>query len=166
MNPRPKPEPLDDRAHPAGRRRAEVRRGGRPRDRRHRRGPARASSARSAATPRPRQTSCWRRCSRTACSATPRGQDELCPCKTSTARGRRAACCWSRSSRWPPIRRTACARASRPPRRRDEGRRLFDYFVGQARTKHPVVETGEFGADMQVSLVNDGPVTFWLQTNG
>ncbi|HEY4801926.1 MAG TPA: D-aminoacyl-tRNA deacylase, partial [Paraburkholderia sp.] len=29
--------------------------------------------------------------------------------------------------------------------------------------KHPIVETGEFGADMQVSLVNDGPVTFWLQ---
>jgi D-tyrosyl-tRNA(Tyr) deacylase len=46
----------------------------------------------------------------------------------------------------------------------DEGRRLFDYFVGAARGKHPVVETGEFGADMQVSLVNDGPVTFWLQT--
>jgi D-aminoacyl-tRNA deacylase len=45
----------------------------------------------------------------------------------------------------------------------DEGRRLFDYFVTQARAKHPVVETGEFGADMQVSLVNDGPVTFWLQ---
>ena len=45
----------------------------------------------------------------------------------------------------------------------DEGKRLFDYFVGQARTKHPIVETGEFGAEMQVSLVNDGPVTFWLQ---
>ncbi|SAK39867.1 D-tyrosyl-tRNA(Tyr) deacylase [Caballeronia hypogeia] len=45
----------------------------------------------------------------------------------------------------------------------DEGKRLFDYFVGQARAKHPVVETGEFGAEMQVSLVNDGPVTFWLQ---
>jgi D-aminoacyl-tRNA deacylase len=45
----------------------------------------------------------------------------------------------------------------------DEGKRLFDYFVTQARAKHPVVETGEFGADMQVSLVNDGPVTFWLQ---
>jgi D-aminoacyl-tRNA deacylase len=45
----------------------------------------------------------------------------------------------------------------------DEGKRLFDYFVSQARAKHPVVETGEFGADMQVSLVNDGPVTFWLQ---
>lgn len=47
----------------------------------------------------------------------------------------------------------------------DEGRRLFDYFVAAARTKHPIVETGEFGADMQVSLVNDGPVTFWLQTH-
>ncbi|POR56105.1 D-tyrosyl-tRNA(Tyr) deacylase [Paraburkholderia eburnea] len=46
----------------------------------------------------------------------------------------------------------------------DEGRRLFDYFVAAAREKHPTVETGEFGADMQVSLVNDGPVTFWLQT--
>jgi D-aminoacyl-tRNA deacylase len=45
----------------------------------------------------------------------------------------------------------------------DEGRRLFDYFVAAAREKHRAVETGEFGADMQVSLVNDGPVTFWLQ---
>ena len=45
----------------------------------------------------------------------------------------------------------------------DEGKRLFEYFVAQARVKHPIVETGEFGADMQVSLVNDGPVTFWLQ---
>jgi D-aminoacyl-tRNA deacylase len=45
----------------------------------------------------------------------------------------------------------------------DEGRRLFDYFVAAARTQHSLVETGEFGADMQVSLVNDGPVTFWLQ---
>ena len=46
----------------------------------------------------------------------------------------------------------------------DEGKRLFDYFVAVARAKHPIVETGEFGADMQVSLINDGPVTFWLQT--
>ncbi|MCP3722107.1 D-aminoacyl-tRNA deacylase [Paraburkholderia sp. CNPSo 3272] len=45
----------------------------------------------------------------------------------------------------------------------EEGRRLFDYFVAAAREKHTTVETGEFGADMQVSLVNDGPVTFWLQ---
>lgn len=45
-----------------------------------------------------------------------------------------------------------------------DGLRLFDYFVQQARLKHAVVETGRFGADMQVALVNDGPVTFWLQT--
>jgi D-tyrosyl-tRNA(Tyr) deacylase len=45
----------------------------------------------------------------------------------------------------------------------DEGRRLFDYFVSQARTAHNPVETGRFGADMQVSLINNGPVTFWLQ---
>lgn len=45
----------------------------------------------------------------------------------------------------------------------DLGKRLFDYFVAQARARHPVVATGQFGADMQVSLTNDGPVTFWLQ---
>ena len=44
-----------------------------------------------------------------------------------------------------------------------EGKRLFDYFVQKARARHATVETGEFGADMQVSLTNDGPVTFWLQ---
>lgn len=41
----------------------------------------------------------------------------------------------------------------------DEGRRLYDYFVTQARQAHPLVQTGQFGADMQVHLVNDGPVT-------
>jgi len=41
----------------------------------------------------------------------------------------------------------------------DEGRRLYDYFVAQARLAHPVVQTGEFAADMKVRLVNDGPVT-------
>lgn len=40
---------------------------------------------------------------------------------------------------------------------------LFAYFVRAAKAKHAQVETGEFGADMQVSLTNDGPVTFWLQ---
>ena len=45
----------------------------------------------------------------------------------------------------------------------DEGRRLYDRFVAQARTAHPVVETGVFAADMQVHLVNDGPVTIPLQ---
>ncbi len=41
----------------------------------------------------------------------------------------------------------------------DEGRRLYDHFVAQARAAHPVVQTGQFAADMQVFLVNDGPVT-------
>lgn len=41
----------------------------------------------------------------------------------------------------------------------DEGRRLYDYFVEQARVSHPVVQTGQFAADMQVHLANDGPVT-------
>lgn len=41
----------------------------------------------------------------------------------------------------------------------DEGRRLYDYFVDKARAAHPQVQTGRFGADMQVHLVNDGPVT-------
>jgi D-aminoacyl-tRNA deacylase len=43
------------------------------------------------------------------------------------------------------------------------GKQLYDYFVTQAKLKHSVVATGEFGSDMQVSLVNDGPVTFWLR---
>jgi D-tyrosyl-tRNA(Tyr) deacylase len=42
-------------------------------------------------------------------------------------------------------------------------RELFDYFVQRAREQHGQVETGQFGADMKVSLTNDGPVTFWLQ---
>ena len=40
---------------------------------------------------------------------------------------------------------------------------LYEYFVGQCRQKEITTETGRFAADMQVSLVNDGPVTFWLQ---
>jgi D-tyrosyl-tRNA(Tyr) deacylase len=45
-----------------------------------------------------------------------------------------------------------------------DGRRLFDYFVNRAAVKHGKVETGQFGAQMQVSLTNDGPVTFWLES--
>jgi D-tyrosyl-tRNA(Tyr) deacylase len=41
---------------------------------------------------------------------------------------------------------------------------LFDYVVRLARSSHPEVTSGVFGAHMQVSLVNDGPVTFWLET--
>ncbi|APZ43629.1 D-aminoacyl-tRNA deacylase [Acidihalobacter ferrooxydans] len=45
----------------------------------------------------------------------------------------------------------------------EEGQRLFDFFVAQARRRHPRVEVGVFGARMAVESVNDGPVTFWLQ---
>lgn len=44
-----------------------------------------------------------------------------------------------------------------------EGRRLYDSFVAKARAAHPVVATGEFAADMQVALINDGPVTIPLR---
>jgi D-tyrosyl-tRNA(Tyr) deacylase len=44
-----------------------------------------------------------------------------------------------------------------------EGRRLFEFIVQRARASHAPVATGEFGAMMQVELVNDGPVTFWLR---
>ncbi|KAF7599732.1 MAG: D-tyrosyl-tRNA(Tyr) deacylase [Candidatus Dactylopiibacterium carminicum] len=46
----------------------------------------------------------------------------------------------------------------------DLARTLFDSFVESARSRHGKVACGEFGADMQVSLLNDGPVTFWLET--
>lgn len=44
-----------------------------------------------------------------------------------------------------------------------DGRRLYDYFVAQARVAHPDVQTGRFAAEMQVHLVNDGPVTIPLR---
>lgn len=40
---------------------------------------------------------------------------------------------------------------------------LYEHFVAQCRAAGMVTETGRFAADMQVSLTNDGPVTFWLQ---
>jgi len=46
----------------------------------------------------------------------------------------------------------------------DVARELFGYFLRQAQRQHPLVESGRFGADMKVSLTNDGPVTFWLET--
>ena len=46
----------------------------------------------------------------------------------------------------------------------EEGARLFDFVLQRAQTRVARVHSGEFGADMQVSLVNDGPVTFWLET--
>jgi D-tyrosyl-tRNA(Tyr) deacylase len=47
----------------------------------------------------------------------------------------------------------------------EQARLLFAGFVAAARAAHPQVASGEFGADMRVSLVNDGPVTFWLRAN-
>ncbi len=44
-----------------------------------------------------------------------------------------------------------------------QGQLLFDYLFHQAQEKHQKVASGRFGADMQVHLLNDGPVTFWLQ---
>ncbi len=46
----------------------------------------------------------------------------------------------------------------------DEARALFAHLVREAEARHAPVASGEFGADMQVELVNDGPVTFWLES--
>ena len=47
----------------------------------------------------------------------------------------------------------------------DLARGLFAGLLARARERHPVVAAGVFGADMQVELVNDGPVTFWLRAD-
>ncbi len=46
-----------------------------------------------------------------------------------------------------------------------ESEPLFSYLVDRARAVHAPVAAGRFGADMQVSLTNDGPVTFWLRAD-
>ncbi|ETA51062.1 D-aminoacyl-tRNA deacylase [Ponticoccus alexandrii] len=45
-----------------------------------------------------------------------------------------------------------------------EGERLYEYFAAQVQAQGLAVATGRFGADMAVSLVNDGPVTIWMDT--
>lgn len=45
----------------------------------------------------------------------------------------------------------------------DQGKRLFDYFLDKLKAEYDRVSSGKFAADMQVHLVNDGPVTFWLE---
>lgn len=45
------------------------------------------------------------------------------------------------------------------------GKSLFDYVVNVAKQRYSHIATGQFGADMQVALINDGPVTFWLEVN-
>jgi len=47
----------------------------------------------------------------------------------------------------------------------EEGARWYDYFVGRARERIARVETGQFGANMAVHLVNSGPITFWLEVS-
>ena len=47
----------------------------------------------------------------------------------------------------------------------EQGQQIFDYLLFQAQQVYTNVASGRFGADMQVSLTNDGPVTFWLQVN-
>jgi D-tyrosyl-tRNA(Tyr) deacylase len=47
----------------------------------------------------------------------------------------------------------------------EDGLRLFALFVEMSKKKNPGTKAGQFGADMKVSLVNDGPVTFWLQVS-
>jgi D-tyrosyl-tRNA(Tyr) deacylase len=47
----------------------------------------------------------------------------------------------------------------------EEGKRLFDYMLARARNLHSPVASGVFGANMQVTLTNDGPVTIWLRVN-
>ena len=54
--------------------------------------------------------------------------------------------------------RPSFTRAAAP----EDGKRLYDYFVAEAREAHPIVQTGQFAADMKVHLVNDGPVTIPL----
>jgi len=46
----------------------------------------------------------------------------------------------------------------------ETGRRLFDHLLVRARARHASVDAGQFGEHMRVHLVNDGPVTFWLET--
>jgi D-aminoacyl-tRNA deacylase len=55
--------------------------------------------------------------------------------------------------------RPSFTRAAEP----EAGRALFEALVAAARARHTEVQTGRFGARMQVALVNDGPVTFWLR---
>jgi D-tyrosyl-tRNA(Tyr) deacylase len=57
--------------------------------------------------------------------------------------------------------RPGFSRAAAP----EVGRELFEALVAECRSHHEPVESGRFGANMQVSLTNDGPVTFWLEVS-
>src|SRR3569623_2944596 len=57
--------------------------------------------------------------------------------------------------------RPSCTPAAPPA----DGERLFEYLLARALRAHPRVASGRFGADMQVQLINDGPVTFYLRAH-
>ena len=48
----------------------------------------------------------------------------------------------------------------------EDGERLYEYFASRMQAEGVPVATGRFGAEMEVSLINDGPVTIWLDTDG
>ncbi|MBT9492941.1 MAG: D-tyrosyl-tRNA(Tyr) deacylase [Paucibacter sp.] len=62
-----------------------------------------------------------------------------------------------------------CSGGNRPSftgaARPEQGRRLYEHCLAFARSQHPEVASGEFGADMQISLINDGPVTIPLRVS-
>ena len=74
----------------------------------------------------------------------------------------RAVCCWCRSSRLPRIPARGDAPVLPRPRAPEHGEAVFAAMVAAAATDTLQVEAGRFGADMQVHLINDGPVTFIL----
>ncbi len=73
-----------------------------------------------------------------------------------------AACCSSRSSRWPPTPAAGNRPSFTGAAPAALGRALYEETLRLARERHALVQAGVFGADMQVHLVNDGPVTIPL----
>ena len=73
---------------------------------------------------------------------------------------------WSASSPSLPTRAAAIGPASRAAAPPDEGKRLYELFTASLAEHGVTTATGRFGQVMKVHLVNDGPVTIWLDTAG
>ena len=69
---------------------------------------------------------------------------------------------WSRNLHWLQIRKVAWPSFSSGATP-EQAEALYQTFIEQARAEGIVTQSGQFAADMQVELLNDGPVTFWLQ---
>ena len=119
-----------------------------------------AWSAQSAATPRPRPTSCWQRCSLRifADDAGKMNRSVQDLDGQGACGGLLIVSQFTLAADTGGGNRPSFTRAAPPA----EGERLYDYIVQRARALHPEVATGRFGADMQVHLLNDGPVTIPL----